>query len=269
MLKILFNPKKAKRHPIEFLIIGLFYASISILVASLIFPEYSSIIMIFLTTISCLYVIQGAMKIEEAKEIYSDSEKNLLQKHSKLIKLILALFIGFVIAFAFWSFILPPEKVSSLFEIQNKIVKGMQSIKTTGNAISNSTTLEIIIKNNFKVLGISFILSLFYAAGSIFVLVWNASLMGFVIGNLAKQSDTIFSIPILFTKYFLHGIPEMLSYITIILAGNILFISLINKDIFRPGTKKKIFIDIIALIGISIFLVLISALIEVFISSRI
>lgn len=269
MLKILFNPKKAKRHPLEFLIIGIFYASLSILISSLIFPEYSSLIMVFFTSISCIYVLQGAIKIEEEKEVDTTTEKNLLKKHSKLIKLILSLFVSFVIAFAFWSFVLPIEKVSLLFELQDKVVEGIQSLKVTGDAINNSAALKIIIKNNLKVLAISFILSLFYAAGSIFVLVWNASIMGFVIGTIAKNSNNILSIPVLFTKYFLHGIPEMLSYITIILAGSILFISFLKKDIFREGMKKTIIIDVITLIIISILLVLFSAFIEVFISSLI
>lgn len=269
MLKILFNPKRAERHPFEFFIISIFYSSISILVASLIFPEYSSLIMVFFASISCLYIIQGAIKIEEAKENDLICEKKLLKKHSKLIKLILALFIGFVVAFAFWSFILPAEKVSILFELQESTIKNIQSIEITGNAISNSNALKVILSNNLKVLVISFILSLFYAAGSIFVIVWNASVMGFAIGTIAKTSENLLSLPVLFTKYFLHGIPEMLSYITIILAGNILFIALIKKDIFCQGKKKRIVIDSMTLIGISLALILVSALIEVFISSLI
>ncbi len=269
MLKILFNPKRAERHPLEFFVISIFYSSVSILVASLIFPEYSSLIMVFFTSLSCLYIIQGAMKIEESKENDLENEKNLLQKHSKLIKLILALFIGFVVAFAFWSFILPPEKVSTLFELQNNVIKGIQSTDVTGNAVSNSIALKIIITNNLKVLAISFILSLFYAAGSIFVIVWNSSVMGFAIGTIAKSSENLLSFPILFTKYFLHGIPEILSYITIILAGNILFISIIKKNIFIEGKRKCIITDVITLIGISLAFIFVSALIEVFISSLI
>ncbi|MGD9276140.1 MAG: stage II sporulation protein M [Candidatus Pacearchaeota archaeon] len=266
MLKILLNPKKAKRHAFEFFIISIFYSSLSILVASLIFPEYSSIVMVFLSSISCLYVIQGAIKIEEQKEVDTTSEKNLLKKHSKLIKFILALFIGFVVAFAFWSFILPDEKVATTFELQDKVIRGIQSQGITGNAVNNSSALKIIIKNNLKVLAISFILSLFYAAGSIFIIVWNASIMGFAIGTIARNSENFLSLPVLFTKYFLHGIPEMLSYITIILTGNIIFISVLKKDIFREGAKKRVLIDTAILLIISILLVIISALIEVFIS---
>ncbi len=269
MLGALFNPKKAERHPVEIFVISIFYASVSILVASLLFPEYSSLVMIFFTSLSCLYVIQGAMRIEESKEVDTTTEKNLLKKHSKLIKLILSLFIGFVVAFAFWSFILPQEKVSVIFELQNNAVQNVQSLKVTGNAISSFPALKIILKNNFKVLAVSFILSLFYAAGSIFIIVWNASVMGFVIGSIAKNSENLLSIPVLFTNYFLLGIGEMLSYITVILAGSILFISFWKKDIFRQGTKKRILTDLLILIIISILLVIISALTEVFISSLI
>lgn len=269
MLDILFNPKKAKKHPLEFLLIGLFYSSLSILISLIIFPEHASLIIIFFTSLSCVYIIQGAIKIEEKKELDITSEKKILNRHSKILKAILWLFIGFVLSFAFWSSVLPVEKTTLIFNIQEKVIANLQSEIITGNAISNSTELKIIITNNLKVFATSFILSFFYGAGAIFVLVWNASIMGFAIGSITKSLQNIFSFPVLSVKYLLHGIPEMLSYIIAVLAGSILFISFWNKDLFKQGTKKRIITDISILILISLTLILVSAVIEVFISSAI
>jgi uncharacterized membrane protein YfcA len=114
MFKILFNPKRAERKPFEMMLVGIFYSTLSILVSSWIFPEYASLIMVFLTLISCLYVVQGALKLEEDKEMDYKSEKWVLKEHFKILRFFLFLFIGFVISFAFWTVVLPPDKVTML-----------------------------------------------------------------------------------------------------------------------------------------------------------
>ncbi|MDP2925171.1 MAG: hypothetical protein Q8N99_06730, partial [Nanoarchaeota archaeon] len=74
MFNILFNPKKAERHPLEMMLIAIFYSSISILLSIWIFPEHSSLIMVFFTVLSCVYIVQKAIKIEEDKERSYKSE---------------------------------------------------------------------------------------------------------------------------------------------------------------------------------------------------
>jgi len=265
MFNLLFNPKKAERHPIEMLLIGFFYSSVSILLSMWIFPEYSSLLMVFLTLLSCLYVVQGSIKLEESKEQSYNSEGFLLEEHFKVLYFFLFLFLGFVISFAFWTTVLSVEKVSVLFDFQSSVVQGVRSLTGTGNAIVNKSFF-IILFNNFKVLLISLILAFFYGAGAIFVMVWNASVMGFVIGNLAKNAFGLLSLPVAFTKYFLHGIPEMLAYLTISLAGGIIYVSVARGDFFETGKAKKILLDVFVLFLISVLLLVIAALIEVYIS---
>lgn len=265
MFNILFNPKKAERHPFEMMLIGIFYSSISILLSAWIFPEYSSLIMVFFTVLSCLYVVQGAIRIEEDKEQEFKSESWLLREHYKALSFFLFLFIGFVFSFAFWTFVLPNEKVSVLFSLQESVVEGIKSIIATGK-VSSKGTFFMIFFNNFKVMLISLIFAFFYGAGAIFVLAWNASVMGFVIGNLARNTLGFIALPVAFTKYFLHGIPEMLAYLTTALAGGIIYIAIWGGDFLKQGEAKRIIIDASVLIVISLVLLLIAALIEVYIS---
>ncbi|MEM0465954.1 MAG: stage II sporulation protein M [Candidatus Pacearchaeota archaeon] len=266
MFKILFSPKRAQRHPLEMMLIGTFYSSISILVGALLFSEYSSIVMIFLTVLPCVYVIQGALKIEEERDKNYESEARLLKKHSKLIILLLFLFIGFVFSFIFWTIVLPNEKVSHLFKLQESVVDGIKKNIITGNFVSADSILFKIILNNSKVLLLSLILAFFYGAGAIFILVWNASVMGFVIGNLTKTSLGIVGLPVAFTKYFIHGIPEMLSYLIAAFAGGIIYTAIWRGDLFNKEKNKRIILDVITLILISFFLLISAALIEVYIS---
>src|SRR3989344_7791254 len=176
---ILLNPKKTKRHPFEIMLVAFFYTSFSILISYWIFPEYSSLFSIFLSVISCIYVVQGVLISEEKKERDYYEEVIVLKRHAKTIKFFLILFLGFLIPFIFWTLILPQDITNEIFSIQETEVQNIRSI--TGNAIS-SENFSIIFLNNMRVLAFSLILALFYGAGSIFILVWNASIMGFVIG---------------------------------------------------------------------------------------
>jgi len=264
-MNIFFNPVKAKEHPLTMMMIGIFYSSLSILLSAWIFPDHSSLVMVFLTLISCLYVVQGTIKLEEDKELPYKSETWILKQHSHVLIFLLFLFIGFVISFTFWTFVLPSEKVSVLFDLQSSVVDGIRAMTVTGDAV-NLDTFFIILTNNLKVLTIALIFAFFYGAGAIFILVWNASVMGFVIGELAKNTFGIMALPIAFAKYFLHGIPEMLAYLTIALAGGIIYTAIWRGDFFQQGKAKKIILDTSILVLISIVMLIISALIEVYIS---
>jgi len=265
MFKILLNPQKAEKHPFEIFLIGLIYSSISILFSLWVFPEYSSIAFVFLTTFSCLYLIQSAIKIEEEKETTFKKEVWILKEHSKLLTLFIFLFLGFTISFTIWAFALPAEQISTLFDFQDLTVEGIKASVGTGSFASASTFFAILI-NNIKVMIISIIFALFFGAGAIYVLVWNASVMGFVIGELARKTFGLISLPIAFTKYFIHGIPEMIAYFIAALAGGIIYVAIWKGDFKEKIKRKKIITDALILVVISLALLILSGLIEVFIS---
>jgi len=265
MFNILFNPKKAERHVFEMMLIGFFYASLSLLLGLWIFPEHVSLVMVFLTVLSCLYIVQGAIKVEEGKEQDFKPEGWVLKEHYSVVLLLLFLFFGFILAFTFWSFVLPAGKVVSVFSLQSSVVDGIREMVTTGNAF-NKGAFSIILVNNLKVLLISLIFAFFYGAGAIFILAWNASVMGFVIGTLARETFGLTALPVAFVKYFLHGIPEMLAYLTAALAGGIIYVAVWTGDLFKQGRAKRIIIDTLILVVISVLLLIIAALIEIYIS---
>jgi uncharacterized membrane protein SpoIIM required for sporulation len=263
MFKLIFSPKKAERHPFEIFFLAIVYSSLSILFAAWIFPGYASIAMIFLTVFSCLYLIQSGIKIEELKESYK-SEKSLLKEHSKLVLLILSLFLGFTVSFTFWSFILSPEKISHLFSFQETTVEGIRA--AIAGSFSSPEAFLAILFNNLKVLLISLVFAIFYGAGAMYILVWNASVMGFVIGNLARNTLGVTSLPISFAKYFAHGIPEMIAYLITAVAGGLIYVAIWRGDIMSEKKRKKLFFDVLVLVAISLFILILAGLIEVYIS---
>lgn len=132
---------------------------------------------------------------------------------------------------------------------------------------------KIIITNNLRVLLLMFLTSVIFGAGALYLLVWNASIIGIFIGEVAHtiQNAYLFSsvfsfiiaIPTALFKLFLHGIPEILAYFVGAAAGGILSVAIIKHKPF-DDQFRKICIDSLLLFGISVSLILVSGLIEAY-----
>lgn len=264
MLDLLFKSQKAERHPIEMVLIGIFYSSLSILLGSWIFDSSQSLAIVFLTVLSCLYVVQGAIRVEEKKEKNYNSEKWILKEHKGVVILIVSLFVGFMISFTLWSFFLPEEIGLEIFDLQKTSIDQIKVI--TGKAIFPDS-FSIILFNNLKIILISLIFALFYGAGAIYILVWNASVMGYVMGTIVRESTNLLIIPTVMFKYSLHGLPEMLAYILAAIAGGILYFAFLRGDLLRKERLKRIIIDIGVLVLISVILLILAALVEIYVST--
>ena len=147
----------------------------------------------------------------------------------------------------------------------------------TGNIIKTGEFWNIFL-NNIRVLAFAIVFSLLYGAGAIFIITWNASLVGVAIANLAKSKVAqvagattvhyVGSYSIHLLKYMLHGIPEILGYFIGGLAGGILSVAIIKKE-FGTDLFSKALKDFAILSIVSVTLLFVAALIEVGISARI
>jgi uncharacterized membrane protein SpoIIM required for sporulation len=121
--------------------------------------------------------------------------------------------------------------------------------------------------------------SFVFGAGAIFVLAWNASVIGTAIGNFIRGNLALYSeligldklgkyfhvISIGLFRYVIHGIPEILAYFVGALAGGIISVAIIKHDF---GTEKfeHIVLDSADLLFISIGLLFFAAILEVWIT---
>jgi len=268
VLELLFNPKKAERKPHEMFFVGLLYSSIAIIITLALFKSCSSYIIIFLTVLSSLPLIAGAIQLEEIRDIRIGKEKIILKKHARILSFFVFLFLGFTLSFVIWYLILPQEISSNIFSIQINAISSINYKIITGNVVSDSTIFSKIFINNIKVFIFSIAFAFFYGAGAIFILTWNASTLAVAIGNFIGRNIGLISYPLALIKYLSHGIPEILAYFMGGLAGGIISIAVIKHD-YKNKRFKSILIDSIDLIIIAILLLLLAAFIEVFISSRI
>ncbi len=235
----------------------------------------TGIFSVVFTIIPLVYLITYAIKKEEKTEeeeiIHHYTEKNILERHFYDILFFLFVFLGVTMAYAMFSFLLP----ESVFQIQLLKINELQG-SISGNILIKSTSyitefftgavaanpgasFYMILINNLKVLGFAFVFSLLYGAGAVFIIVWNASILGVYIGYLAEN---ITHLPVVALSFLPHGLPEIAGYLFAGMSGGILSASLIRRHSME--ITKKIFFDCLILLAIGAVLIIGAAYIEAF-----
>jgi uncharacterized membrane protein SpoIIM required for sporulation len=278
VLESLLLPFKAEKKPWEMFFIGFLYTSIGIFISLWVFREQASLIMVFMVTMAALPIFYNTMRLEESKDMLMDSEAAILREHNKAISFFMYMFIGITVACVFWYALLPASTVNTLFDKQIGTIQAINN-NVSGNSIFNLNIFWKIFFNNFKVLAFSILFAFIYGAGAIFILTWNATVIGAAIGNFVRSNLSnytsslglleagnylhVFSLGLL--KYSLHGIPEIAAYFYGGLAGGILSVALIRKH-FKTNKFFAIIFDFSELVMIAIGFLIAAAFLEVYVT---
>ena len=78
VLESITNPFKAEQRPWNLFFLGALYSTIALFLGNWIFKEYSSLMMVFLTTMACIPLLYKTMKYEEKKDTENAKELNLI-----------------------------------------------------------------------------------------------------------------------------------------------------------------------------------------------
>ena len=124
--------------------------------------------------------------------------------------------------------------------------------------------------SNLQLLFFIFLTSFIFGAGALFVLVWNASIIGVFIGEVAHRLILLLSfghmkayftaLPVSLFRLILHGIPEFLGFFISAFAGGMISVAVIRHGFTRRSLK--IIVDGAALFGVSVVLIFIAAFLE-------
>lgn len=271
VLESLINPFKAEKKPWEMIFFGFLYNTVAIFLSLLIFKEYASLVMVFLTTIAAIPLMFAAIKKEERFDLRDHKEHILLKEHYKVLLFLVFMFLGVMLSVTFWYIVLPTSLHPDLFGVQSKTIQAINA-PLTGYTAGEAESFFAIFLNNLRVLLFCLLFALFYCFGSIFILIWNASIIGVAIGNSVRTNLANFSsyfsiVPLAILRYMTHGIFEISAFFIAGLAGGIISIAFTRHDF---GTKRfeHVLLDSVDLVLLSILLLFIAALIEVFITPR-
>lgn len=278
---MLINPKKAERRPWEMFFIGLFYSSLSVLMVKWVFEQdavlvkHSGILVVVFTVLFSLPFMYYTLRFEENKVVRGRGSIELLKTHRKAIYALMWLFVGFVVAYSFWNIVLL-DTATSRPQIEtycminrpgnfDECVKQF-SIKDASKIapfLTKTERLFLIFTNNMYVMIFTLVFSLIFGAGAMFILAWNASVIGAAIGIFTDYD--LASMPLGLARFFIHGIPEIASYFIVALAGGMVSIAVIKHE---TGTEKfwEVLQDALNLIIVAVVVLFLAALVEVFVT---
>lgn len=277
VLESVFTPSSAESKPFYLLFMGFVYATIALFMALWVFEEYASMVMIFLTSVGIIPLFFSTVKYEEEKHLSIQGERNLIREHGKAFMFLMCLFIGASVAFAFWYTALPAHMSQSLYAAQSQTIISLNQ-KVTGN-VFDVDILSRIFLNNVKVMVFCIIFSFVYGTGAIFILMWNASVIGVALGNFFRTnmaqyagavgwdavSSYLYVMSLSVLRYAIHGIPEILAYVIGGLAGGIISVAIVRKD-YKTDNFERIVLDASDLVLIAMAVLFVAALLEVYVT---
>ena len=286
VLESLVNPIVAEEKRYRVLWLGFAFSIIAAFVTYILAGPNTgidpSIILVTFTAIPAIPLIYGIIKYEEKKDMQLKTEYAILKQHAKALGAFMYLFIGMVLGYTLIFVVTPTDFSYQVFDSQITTLRNIVASAPTGMASESGQNLLLfnhIFFNNLKVLMLAIIFSFLFGAGAIFILAWNASVIGTAIGvfinnGLLEIAETtgfskafgyfeVISIGLL--MFTIHGIPEIAAYFVAALAGGIISIAVINHH-YTSEKFEKIVLDSADLILISIGLLFIAAILEVYVT---
>ena len=264
--------------PLQIFASGFFFSSVAIFIAAALFTHSPSLVVVTFMTLPLIYTYTNLLQQEAVHEAKDKTIRQLIADNMFLVKTYLLLFLGMTIGIAFWFSILPNSMLSSLFSEQ--IYNLNQIGLVTGLSITplaiDSSAFMTIASNNIKLVLLSGIMSFVFAAGALFILSWNASVIGVAVGSIiiklmgaGASNVTALSqgIGLGTVYYILHLIPEVVAYFLAAVAGAFISSAMMRYKPFSPNSNRLLAISG-ALVIFAVALILLGAVIEIQISHQ-
>ncbi len=276
---------EVRRHPLVMMFLAAILSSLGIWTSYYTFPESASVLSIGFITIGIVPILYTIFILEEAEEASKGGKwHSFISRHFDIVSIYSWFFIGLILSYSIWYVVLPTEVSSVVFAEQNTVIQGIGELRTelTGQLSGSSGVcgenlwcwFDVILQNNLRVLFLAIILSFVYGVGAMFLIAWNASVIGAVIGKdalmlLPEYASLGAFAPI--AAYFHglikalglvpHGIFEVLGYFVGAIAGALISI-VVTKGHYRKHEIKQLVKDSLGLILLAVIFLLIGALIE-------
>jgi len=267
VLEQLLRVKFLEKHCYLSIFLGFFYTIIAAITSYIFFGKDLSLPMFFIISLLLVPTLLKLLSFEEKIES-KDGTRHFFKDHKKIFEtyvyISIGIFIAYLIIMGFFSF-----QGYDVSEILNKQVEifgeSIDKEKIISFEVNKLEQFLGIFTENLKVSLIFFILSIFFGAGAIFLIVWNVSIFSSFVfmftQNLAK--GITYSISLL-GSFALYIIPEIAGFLLAAIAGGVLSKAVIEEKLFSKKFKN-VLQDSILLLILSLILLLIAAFFESFI----
>jgi len=265
MLEQLLKEKWIEHRQIYAFFLGFIYTLVAYLTATIFFKEAYSVATMFLITLLLVPSLMKLLNIEEKKE-RRDGTKNFFKDHAPIFETYIFLFLGILLGYiVFGFFAVGTERFSNMFGYQINFLESQNALDFNKSAYEPINKAMVLFTNNITVAMIAFVLSFFYGAGAVFLVVFNASIFSaFILSFMQKisQGMQLSALGI----FSLHLIPELLGFLFAAVAGGVISKALLREK-FGTEEFRNVFKDATIILLIAIALILIAALLETFVTT--
>ncbi|MFP4568224.1 MAG: stage II sporulation protein M [Candidatus Woesearchaeota archaeon] len=288
VLESLLDPINAEKRPYLMAIFGFVLTCIATLIGYRFFSDNASLVIVGFVALGATPLMYRIIKYEEGKDLLDLPERSLLAEHWKALKAFMFLFLGITLAVVVIYIFLPLGVEVEVFKSQHDtfveisgVATGRVTLNSTNSGASSSSMalFSKIFFNNVTVLLIAIVFSFIYGAGAIFVLAWNATVIGVAIGYFIRHNVALYAEHIGFSKvagyfevvavgltqYLIHGFVEILGFFVGALAGGIISVAVIRHD-FGTAKFEHIILDAADLLLLALGLIFFAAILEVWVT---
>ena len=265
VLEYILSAKNARDEPYKLLPVTMLYMSVGVAVYLLI-PGLG-VTPLMLALIPLLPLMLRLLMWEEKNEEISlrRHTSGFFEYHQLLLESFAFVFVGAMLATTIWYQVLPADASANAFGPEMKEIGAIQDRVTATNAgtgnILKSDFFSLVFWNNMQVLALMVVFSLLYGVGSLYLLLWNASILG-VFTAISMQKSGLLGFFIAFLGLFPHGIFEVSAYFIASVAGGIFSIAIMRRKKLDRPELLMVLLDVGFLIALSVLLLFIGAVFE-------
>ncbi|MBW2972384.1 hypothetical protein KY359_05085 [Candidatus Woesearchaeota archaeon] len=276
VLEDLFNPSWVRRRPYLAFVFGFLFTFVAFFISLIFFKSSMSVAMIFLTTLLLIPSMVMLLKMEEQVE-GKYGLRHFFRNHKDIFEVYLFSFLGVFVAFVVLGLGMysDPASYDKLFDFQIRFLQFQQGLsgETVRGFVSEAAPLGIsqatsLFAHDLLVVAICFVLSFFYGASAIFLIILNGSVFAnFIIFVIKALSENAAQGAQAFFIFLIHLLPEVSGFLLAAIAGGVVSKAVLHE---KKGSAafKNVFKDATVLMLIAMGLILISSLLETFVTAR-
>ena len=263
----LFDKHWADHHGKNALLVGFLFTALSFIISLILFRHTSHLIgltTVFFTIILTLPILQHILRAEERLE---KKKGHFFKKNENVIDFYLYFFLGVFAFFLVMSYTSPDLVFSKddFYNVQPSTLDVDLGKNLPPPAVSDSAVFWQIVKNNLFIVFVTFCLSLLFGAGSIYLIVLNASMAAAAIAKFSLTAigeNAAFSFLCNWSVFSLHLIPEILAFLIAAIAGGLLLLDFKKEKLFSKNFDQ-VSLQSLKLLGVAIIVLLVAAFTEV------
>ncbi|MFC1740925.1 stage II sporulation protein M [Nanoarchaeota archaeon] len=255
---------------------GFVFTVISFFISYILFRQFMSLAIVFMATLLLTPTLVMLLKHEERIE-RRFGIKHFFRNHKAIYEAYIFAFLGVFLAFVFLGLAYhdKPHMYGQLFDFQTRFLSFQQGLSVegvqdfvAGNVQFGSGQFWGMLANDMIVLVLCFVLSFVYGATAIFLIILNGSVFANFIVFVIRTLSTSFVQGLqAFVFFLIHMIPEVSGFLIAAIAGGVVSKAVLTE---KKGSKafRNVFKDATILMLIAIGLVVLSVLLEVFVTAK-